>query len=1005
MGYCLRWVYVFLVLILSVSFSCVSAAEEKDWAVIVYIAADNDLERFAYYDLLELESTKPDNTDVVVLVDRSRDDYSGWKNWFGARLYSMTRGIFIDSYDDFYGNGEVEKIPDLASPVIQDLGEINSADPKYLQDFIRYVAEHHKAKHYALVAWDHGGGWSAMLADLSGNSARFMNTKQFAEALKNSASALPNKKFDLILMDMCLMAQLDFLYDVRNLTDYVVASAPNAPGFGSDYRALMDLFGKNLDPEAVGRGIIDANTDFYDNVFVQPSSFTLFRTDMMMPVVVGMRKLVDQLNRKVDTDSYRQTVNIGLSSHYANQLGYDDQKLGQNAVSSVDLIDWLNRVEASSTVYEPIVSNLREKIGKFSIYTRASKAISGTNGISVYLPISRGNVKPGYYDTDFARVTGFADYLKNLYMRQEIGSSTNPSVSNVEVGYAVPRQGADLSDPKNFDIRPADTIVPLTQASLRFDINGENILWTKLLQRSSSSPEFTGRFRIDIVSLLVDLKKQYKIDEKQRQGKSNDIMPDYNNGTTSFLREMTAQRFVVSDRSSISPVTLYHDSLDFSDMYVEGLYYSDVTGREIPVKASFNTNTLRLLKLVDNAGKPVVVKGNGYFKPAVLYVTLDASKNASYEYVYGAPLQVSSPDDLVVLLSNLEQGEYVSYGIQTMTLDNKSDSGFTRSVKVDNIRSQLKMNRDTYNSDLSSVYGTYSVAEYVRMSSNQTQMMPLFNTMTLQPSKDVQGTIEWNIDGRLKGLAEVVGVDDPKGLTPIHMLFYTEDELKKGRNAEVMGSFLVFVTGSGKNRNLSMIRIGTGDRMGFYPLDNLTGDDFDGMWVGSEDTLFVQGNNMRIDSVVGSEKNKLSLIGTYELKGNTIILKTSEYTYKFAFVLDNANNRLTMVSENMTRMVLDKSAGSSGRTMAELRKMFSGEWYEEKTKTVLKISRVENTPYLRLIFESSGRKSQATGAFNDDTFFLTYSGGTRLKVGYKLDGDKLVMDFGESGNFVFTRKK
>ncbi len=971
---------------------------------MVYVAADNDLERFAYYDLLEIESAKPANADVIVLVDRSRDYFSGWKNWYGAKMYSMTKGRPISSYVDFYVNGEVQKIDDLVSQPMMNVGEIDSSDPRFLQNFISYVASNYKARHYALVAWDHGGGWSAMLADTSGSTPKFMSTEQFASALKQSVSYLPNRKFDLILMDMCLMAQLDFLYDVKDLADYVVASAPNAPGFGSDYKALMELVGGNQGTEEIGRGLIDANTEFYDKSFVQPSSFSLFKTDRTVPVVEALKNLVAQLIRDVDSDYYRQTVNIGLSSHYANQLGYDDQKLGQSAVSSVDIIDWLNRVEKSNKKYEKAVKNLRDRISEFNIYTRSSTSISGTNGLAVYLPVSRGNVKNGYYSTAFARVTGLDGYLQKLYQKQEIGSRTEPSVTNVELGYAVPHPGADLSNPKNFDIRQSDTIIPLTQASLRFDVNGENILWTKMLQLSGSNPDKRSRKRVDFITLLVDLKKQYSIDEKQRQGKSNDIMPDYNNGTTTFLREMTAQRFMVTDLQTLAPATVYHDSLDFEYIYLNGLYYGENIGREIEVTMYFNTNTLTVEKVVDTTGKPVAVQGNGYFKPAVVFLTLDENlKNPKVEIEYGSQVPFSSPDGLILLLSNLEPGEYVSYSVRTETLDHKPAGAMSRAVRVENIQSQIKMNFDSY-ANVDSIAGTYSVAEYARMSSNETRMMPLFNTMTIKPSRN-KGLFDWDIDGKLKGIAIISGVSDPRGLTPIHMLFYTEEELKKGSNIEVMAIYHVFISGKGKYRNISMIRVGTGERMGFYPIDGLTQGDFEGTWIGGDDTLYVHGNSMRIVSVVGKEKNKLILDGTYEITGNRIILKTQNDTYKFAFVLDRVNDRLTMISENMTRIVLDKIAGASGRTYASIRKDLAGEWYEEKTGTSLKITRTDNMPYLRFSFSSAGRNSEAVGAFNDTSLFLTYSAGAKMQVEYSLDGSSLTMDFAKSGKFVFTRKK
>lgn len=46
-----------------------------------------------------------------------------------------------------------------------DLGEINTADPANLADFIRWGVKTYPAAHYMLVLWDHGGGWQGFGVD------------------------------------------------------------------------------------------------------------------------------------------------------------------------------------------------------------------------------------------------------------------------------------------------------------------------------------------------------------------------------------------------------------------------------------------------------------------------------------------------------------------------------------------------------------------------------------------------------------------------------------------------------------------------------------------------------------------------------------------------------------------------------------------------------------------------------------------------------------------------
>ena len=67
---------------------------KKQWTIMVYMAADNNLESAAVEDFNEMEASKydRDKMNVIVLFDRNNlKDCSDQDEWEGARLYEICR--------------------------------------------------------------------------------------------------------------------------------------------------------------------------------------------------------------------------------------------------------------------------------------------------------------------------------------------------------------------------------------------------------------------------------------------------------------------------------------------------------------------------------------------------------------------------------------------------------------------------------------------------------------------------------------------------------------------------------------------------------------------------------------------------------------------------------------------------------------------------------------------------------------------------------------------------
>ena len=72
--------------------------DEREWSILVYMSADNNLESAAIADLIEMEKSKLNtkNVSVLVLLDRNPSYDSSNGNWKNTKLYRIVEGSLED---------------------------------------------------------------------------------------------------------------------------------------------------------------------------------------------------------------------------------------------------------------------------------------------------------------------------------------------------------------------------------------------------------------------------------------------------------------------------------------------------------------------------------------------------------------------------------------------------------------------------------------------------------------------------------------------------------------------------------------------------------------------------------------------------------------------------------------------------------------------------------------------------------------------------------------------
>jgi hypothetical protein len=213
---------------------------EKEWTFMVYLNADNDLESAGIKDINEMERVGScDKVNIIVQCDRSPEYDESNGNWIGARRF------YIQKDDDF---------TKINSKEAGNLGEsVDMGDPAVLTDFIKWGVKNYPAKKYVLVIWNHGSGWkfqNARFSPVKGisydeSSGNHLDNFKLTAALAEGVKFNGGRKFDIIIMDACLMAMVEIAYQIKDSAKVYIASEEVAPADGMPYDSILAKLAAN----------------------------------------------------------------------------------------------------------------------------------------------------------------------------------------------------------------------------------------------------------------------------------------------------------------------------------------------------------------------------------------------------------------------------------------------------------------------------------------------------------------------------------------------------------------------------------------------------------------------------------------------------------------------------------------------------------------------------------------------------------------------------------------
>lgn len=365
-------------------------AEKKKWLVILYSAGDNNLYSALFDDLDELEGVGSDkNTHIVSIADQGKYGTA----WKGAKI--------------FYLQADAEK-GKINSPVIENLGHVNMADPEFMGQKIGELIKKYPADYVTVIISDHGGGWEGAIEDDHPNY-KFMSLKEIKQALQKAVE-IGGKKIDVLGWDACLMAMAEVGYELKDVAKYMVASEQTEGADGWPYGTIfsstlkdvlkvaqqMMLTNIEVEPQDFAKMIVKAAQNFTHSIK------TLSAVDLEKAQEVANK--VDELAKAIlnNPDSFQKIRNAMTKTEKFYGTFRD---LGHFA-------KLLQTLDVKDEIKQKAVE-LEKALAEYVIKEFHTNAHPNATGVSVEMPTYYGP-SSSYNETEFAKNTNWDEMLKKV---------------------------------------------------------------------------------------------------------------------------------------------------------------------------------------------------------------------------------------------------------------------------------------------------------------------------------------------------------------------------------------------------------------------------------------------------------------------------------------------------------------------------------------------------------------------------------------------------------------
>ncbi|MHA1973203.1 MAG: clostripain-related cysteine peptidase [Candidatus Hodarchaeales archaeon] len=402
----------------------------RQWTIMIYMAADNDLEAYVESDINEIRNRVLgiDSLAIIVQVD-------GWDSCGSEKDIPYFNGT-----ERFLIEGDEQ----IALTVEK---EVNMGDGDSLREFVYFSMMNYPARFYCLIFWNHGLAWQTGSEYYSSDSITRNNLgrvfdfqeiidrqnrklcvddRSFGDSLTEeeivrALTRLPTK-IDVIAFDACLMGCVETAFALRDLANYMVASEDSIGSAGFFYDGFLDeleslmLNNETVEPRSLA--IMIAEQSFGRQFSYPEEDGTFYQLSVIdLNMIVNLTLHIDRLGLEI------QKLNTDQMSIFCQNLGdiaffdlYEQIDLGSLALKLKALNKGLNS----------LISDFLETLDNTVIWNQYhEKFIPVSYGLSIYVPWANNLWIDNYYElTYFAKETRWYDTIKAIYKGSIISNNS-----------------------------------------------------------------------------------------------------------------------------------------------------------------------------------------------------------------------------------------------------------------------------------------------------------------------------------------------------------------------------------------------------------------------------------------------------------------------------------------------------------------------------------------------------------------------------------------------------
>ncbi|MDR5658411.1 clostripain-related cysteine peptidase [Serpentinicella sp. ANB-PHB4] len=339
-----------------------NSSSKKKWTIMIYANGNNELEPEIYERFLQLKKESINNNiNIIVQLGRApgslvellrpKKNLAKREEWSGVRRYLIK------------DNHAVE---------LDDLGNINMADPNSLSDFVIWGMKKYPSTRNMVIMSGHGAGFVGVMTDYMQDYPYMMNIQGLTSCLYKIKEKT-GKSIDCMLLDTCYMNMVEVWYEIsmipNNPIKHLLVTTKNVALEGLPYHLLIRyLHGKKKLSEDLAFA-----TKSFNKIFVRRNK---------LQVVKLNKKRFRNLKKEVDLISkflFKNKINLKDEFNQWCHCSTKDPLIGL-----LDLEDLF--IERFSNLYFKKL-RLKKILGKIIIYPELTCITPKTNqGPALYLP-------------------------------------------------------------------------------------------------------------------------------------------------------------------------------------------------------------------------------------------------------------------------------------------------------------------------------------------------------------------------------------------------------------------------------------------------------------------------------------------------------------------------------------------------------------------------------------------------------------------------------------------